>query len=163
MLWSRPRRRKLILTVCYGDVLMGLLTGATTTTAIATAVHQGRLWNRTDTVAVGLVVLAMALFIRWRRVSPQRGTWRCGSVAVGAGVALALLLRQWPLVWTLGLAAVLLCGLALRAKPIAEPVAAQDLVPVLMLAGSVLVTLAVVEGTLRLAPSLLSPGARLQV
>jgi hypothetical protein len=161
MLWSRPRRRKLIRSVCYGDVLMGLLTGATIT--IATAVHQGRPWNRTDTVAVGLVVLAVALFIPWRRVSPQRDTWRCGSVAVGAGVALVLLLRKWPLVWTLGLAAFLLCGLALRTKPIAEPLAARDLLPVVVLAGSALVTLAVVEGTLRLVPSLLSPGARLQV
>jgi hypothetical protein len=121
-------------------------------------------WGRKDTLAVGLYLLACLLFIGLRRRAYVPGNSRLLVSFSGlAAVSVSILFRQWSVLWIAGLFALLLIGLILREKPITQPIRRQEIFTGMSLMVAMLSTLALLEGALRIAPSLLPEGARLRI
>jgi hypothetical protein len=155
---------------CAGDVVryFDLIVGAITLAVIAamcTIIFEvNRQWNSQDTLAVLLYLLACLLFIRLRRPASMHGRfWLMASFSGVAVLSLAILFRSWPVLWTAGLLALLLVGLILQFKPISEPIQRREVLNVMMILLSLLSTLAILEGAVRLAPNLLPEGTRLRI
>jgi hypothetical protein len=78
-------------------------------------------------------------------------------------VSVSILFRQWSVLWIAGLFALLLISLILREKPMTQPKWRQEIFTGMLLTVALLFTLALLEGALRIAPSLLPEGARLRI
>jgi hypothetical protein len=109
-------------------------------------------------------LFAAATFILLRqRAHAQKIPWILLGFSVLAVAGMALLFRRWAIPWVAGGVAVLLFGLVMRSKTV--PVEWLKLVfgAAFLIIGSILFTLILIEGALRLVPSLLPEGARLQL
>ena len=80
-----------------------------------------------------------------------------------AVISLAILFRQWSMLWLVGLFVLLLIGLILREKPLTQPIQRQEIFLGISLTVPILLMLVILEGMLRLVPSFLPEGARLRI
>src|SRR5262245_8879817 len=149
--------------VRYFDVIVGAVTSVAIGACLV-RLAMGLEWGLKDTLAFGLSLLACLLFIGLRRRAYATGdSWLLVSFSGLAAVSVSILLRQWSVLWIAGLFALLLIGLILREKPITQPIRRQEIFTGMLLTVAMLSTLALLEGALRIAPSLLPEGARLRI
>jgi hypothetical protein len=150
--------------VRYFDVVVVVFTLAVIAAVCLIGIQVDREWNHKDTFAAILYLLVCVLFVYLRRRAYVR--WRSlliVSFSTVAAVSLVILFRQWPVFWIAGLFAILLIGLILQGKPIAEPIQRQEVFTGISILAVMLLTLAILEGALRFVPNLLPEGARLRI
>jgi hypothetical protein len=148
----------------YFDIIVGAIMLAVIAAVCTIIIEVNRGWSSKDTFAVLLYLLACLLFIRLRRpASKHGGFWLIASFSGVAALSLAILFRSWSVLWIAGLLALLLVGLTLQFKPISEPIHRQEVFNLVMILLSLLSTLAMLEGVVRLVPNLLPEGTRLRL
>jgi lysophospholipase L1-like esterase len=107
-------------------------------------------WNYKDSLAAGLFLFAMTLFIVFRRQAyAQRTPWLLLFFWFAAASSLVLL-RRWGIVAIGGISLLLLLTLVMRFRFLEEGISRDGVRKILMLAGSCFFAFAVTEGLLRL-------------
>jgi lysophospholipase L1-like esterase len=148
----------------YFDIIVGAITFSMIAAVSSITIQVDREWDGADTFGAILYLLACLLFIDLRRPAARRNSsWLMVSFSGMAAISFFILARQWPALWIGGVIALLLIGLILQFKPIAEPIRRQEVFTLLAIMLSVLSTLAMLEGVLRFVPSLLPEGTRLRI
>ena len=107
-------------------------------------------WNYKDSLAFGLFLVAMTLFLVFRRQAyAQRTPWLLLFFWFAAASSL-FLFRRWGIVATGGIGLLLFLTLVMRSKSLTEGISRDGVFKILMLAGSCFFAFAVTEGMLRL-------------
>jgi lysophospholipase L1-like esterase len=148
----------------YFDVSAGLIALAVVIASFFITTRQSWSWNYKDLLGFGLFLFVGITFILLRRQAyEQRTPWLLFCFSALAVTAMVILFRRWSLIWVGVAAAILPLGLLIRSRTIPQISYEAVFFSLLLIAGSVLLTLVLIEGTLRLFPDLLSPGARLRI
>ena len=147
----------------YFDVIAGAIGLVVAVASLFIATRQSW-WNYKDSAGVGLFLFAMTTFILLRRRAyAQRVPWLLLCFSALLVPVIVILFRRWSLTWVIMAVGLLLFGLVMRSKTVSEPVSREHVLAPLLIAGSLLFTLTLIEGTLRLFPDLLPEGARLRI
>jgi hypothetical protein len=145
----------------YFDVTAGMIFLAIAAASLSIAARESWPWGYNDSLGSGLFLFAMTTFILLRkRAYAQRIPWVLLGFSILAVAGMVLLFRRWAIPWVAGGVVVLLFGLVMRSKTVPAKAVFGN---ALLITGSILVTLILIEGALRLAPSLLPEGARLRL
>jgi hypothetical protein len=148
----------------YLDVVVGLFTLAIVCISLAKWAQEELAWTTVDSLGLGLYLFAACLFLGLRRRIYAWGIpWPLYICSTLIYVAMMVLFRREPMIWTVAGLGMLLFGFVLQSKSLAEPVSKKDIFACLSIVGSIILTVGVLEGTLRRFPHVLPEGARLRV
>jgi lysophospholipase L1-like esterase len=161
---NRMSRESLRITLHYSDVFLGLFTLGLAIAVMIVATQDISPWNLKDSLGLSLSLITLCAFGLLRQYSyHEKSVWLHISLLFLIFVGMVLFFRRWTILWVVGSSILLILSLGMRTKRISEPISFLDLLPMVIVLASALFTFTLLEITLRVAPGLLTEGARLRV
>ena len=140
-------RKRILFQVIYPALLIGVVIEC-----LLIPTRPGWPWNYKDSLACGLFLFAMTLFIVFRRQAyAQRTPWLLFFFWFAAASSL-FFFRRWGIIAIGCIGFLLLLTLVMRSKFLSEGISREGVFKILLLAGSSFLALVLTEGILRLFP-----------
>ena len=143
-------RKRILFQVIYPALLIGVVIEC-----LLIPTRPGWPWNYKDSLACGLFLFAMTLFLVFRRQAYAQRTPSLLLFFWFAAASSLLLFRRWGIVVTGCIGFLLLLTLVMRSKVLSEGISREGIFNILLVAGSSFLALAMTEAILRLFPGLL--------
>ncbi len=161
---NRTSRESLRISFHYSDAFLGLFALGMVVAVLIVATQDISPWNLKDSLGLGLSLITLCAFCLLRQyIYHEKSAWLHISLLFLIFVGMVLLFRRWTILWLFGSSILLILSLGMRTKQISEPLSFLDFLPMVIVLVSALFTFILLEITLRVAPGLLSEGARLRV
>jgi hypothetical protein len=155
-------RKAVRRSITYFDILAGVAALALASACLTRAIdgRPGWGWNAKDSLGLGLCLgILLAFLLLRRRVPAHRLPWLRVGIAASTVAAGGILFRHWSGMGVGVGAMLLLFALCLRSQPIAAKLMREHIARALLVVGSLLGTVLLAEGALRLVPALVPEGA----
>jgi len=139
-------RKRILFQVIYPALLIAIVVEC-----LLISTRPGWPWTYKDSLACGLFLFAMTLFLAFRRQAyAQRTPWLLLFFWFAAAASLVLF-RRWGIMAVGFICLLLVLILLMRSKILSEGISREGVFKILLIAGSSLFALALMEGVLRLS------------